>query len=290
MESTIILWGPFAISAFSLTFSVAAVAATLLALLEGQRKLLPGARMVDFSILTLAFGIAGGRLLYIIAVSQHNYRQEPALIFHLQDGGISFWGGFIAAFLALSVWSLLRKNNLARYLDAAAPALALGLAIGRIGYPMQGRTTAFSLPWAIPMDGKLVHPEGAYAIVLLMLLFIIIWRRRLKSRYDGELISWFVMGYALYNLLTDYFREITTIVWGLGLGQLASVAAFLLAALYLLLVPKNYISSRFFNSRMNSRSSRLANLGSAFFFAALLAVFVAFYYLVNGLPAFMTAL
>jgi hypothetical protein len=140
------------------------------------------------------------------------------------------------------------------------------------------------------MDGQLVHPDGAYAIVLLMLLFIIIWRRRLKSRYDGELISWFVMGYALYNLLVDYFGEITTVVWGLGLGQLASAAAFLLAALYLLLVPKNYISSRFISSGMNRRSSRLANLGRAFFFAVILAVFVAFYYLVNGLPAFMTAL
>ena len=86
-------------------------------------------------------GILGGKIYYAILFSDWRLLFDRA--------GIVWYGGFIGGFLALA-WTLHRRQlPFARTLDATAPGLALGYAIGRIGCFLvgddYGRPT--DLPW-----------------------------------------------------------------------------------------------------------------------------------------------
>ena len=106
---------------------------------------------------------------------------------------MSLWGGLLVALLALLFWAARKNLIIERYLDAAAPALALSLAIGNTGALLKGKVMAGPYPWGIEFAGKYYHPDGAYMIVLLLVLFFILRRRRAKRAYEGELFAWFLL-------------------------------------------------------------------------------------------------
>src|SRR4051812_9683485 len=85
---------------------------------------------VDSALAGVVGGLAGAKLLWVI-----EHRGEDALLsLLLSRGGMSWFGGFvggIAAGLVVMHWKRLPKVAV---LAAAAPALAVGQAIGRIGW------------------------------------------------------------------------------------------------------------------------------------------------------------
>src|SRR5207248_1870973 len=100
-------------------------------------------------------GLIGGRIYFLVSTPS----QVPPDWwgpFAIWKGGLGIWGG-IAAGAAAGVWVLRRrldKADVLRFLDAAAPALLVAQAIGRIGnYFNQelfgGPTT---LPWGLQID------------------------------------------------------------------------------------------------------------------------------------------
>ena len=72
-------------------------------------------------------------------------------------GGLTWYGGFVLATLLLIVYARSRGIPVLRALDAMAPALALGYAIGRVGCYLVGDDygQAASVPWAV------AFPDGA---------------------------------------------------------------------------------------------------------------------------------
>src|SRR5206468_5080377 len=87
------------------------------------------ASALDCAVLGVMGGFAGAKLLW--AIEHHG--EEPILSLLLSRGGLSWFGGLIGGIgtgLALMWW---RRLRLIPVLAAAAPALAIGHAIGRIG-------------------------------------------------------------------------------------------------------------------------------------------------------------
>ncbi|HHX87719.1 MAG TPA: hypothetical protein GX693_06040 [Firmicutes bacterium] len=285
MDTIIFPWGPFTISVLSLSFSVAIIISLIMVYIAGRRSNLSVQTVIDFILICLVSGVIGGRLTHVLAVNRSYYLQHLDQIIHLQDGGMSFWGGFILALVAVMIWSGRRNYILKPYLDAAAPALALGLSIGRIGYPWQGKIMSAPYPWGIIKDGQVVHPEGVYAIILLMLLYIYLTHRRRQVHYQGELILIFIAGYGLINLIVDHFSRLP-VVWGWATaGQLVSLAMIILAVTYFIGGSKIYSSSYYFNQRIYRRPpSRFKLPARILWLAVLTAAQVYSYYLINGIP------
>ena len=104
-----------------------------------------------------------------------------------EPGGLSWFGGFAGGILAgVLVLQVKRLPKLA-VLAAAAPALAIGHAIGRIGCFLVGDDYGrpSDLPWAVAFPEGLpptmipVHPTQLYEAIALVPLAILLfgWRR-----------------------------------------------------------------------------------------------------------------
>ena len=177
--------------------------------------------MIDFVIIAFIGGMAGSRLVYAVLFDFYYYLENPSRLFWLQDGGMSLWGGLLVALLALLFWAARKNLIIERYLDAAAPALALSLAIGNTGALLRGKLMASPYPWGIEYAGKYYHPDGAYMIVLLLVLFFIL-RRRGRSGLTRE--SYLPGFYGLWpaQFGCRLFRESETFLWHFTAGQAAS--------------------------------------------------------------------
>lgn len=183
-------------------------------------------------------GLVGARLTYILSFPSELVADPIGTIF--SSAGFVFYGGFIAG--AISVVVLLRreKKNVLRFADFAAPALAVGYAIGRIGCQLSGDGDygiPSLLPWAVsyqlgivPTDpGVLVHPTPVYETLLSLLLASLLLSRFGSSLRQGLPFIIFL----LVSSVSRFFVEFLRIEPVLTLGQDLSITQAQLVAVLL---------------------------------------------------------
>ena len=100
-------------------------------------------------------------------------RLNPRQIWSFQDGGLSFLGGFLGAFLLVQIFILLTGSTSKRLLDTAVPSLVLASAISRIGNTPGGLPVSSSLPWALEVKGEYQHPDQVYLIIMLYIFCLL---------------------------------------------------------------------------------------------------------------------
>jgi prolipoprotein diacylglyceryl transferase len=122
-------------------------------------------------------GLVGGRL-YFLATSWNEVPDHWWGPFAIWEGGLGLWGGIAAGTLA-GLWVLRRRGaDIGRFMDAAAPALLVAMAIGRVGnyfnQELFGRPT--SLPWGLEIEPA-HRPDGyeAFATFQPTFLYELIW-------------------------------------------------------------------------------------------------------------------
>jgi len=92
--------------------------------------------MIDLLVIGALLGILGARALYLI---QYSDRIEGFWdLFAIWKGGLVFHGGLITATVGLILYIRKKKLPVWKVADAAAPAVMLGLAFGRIGCFLNG--------------------------------------------------------------------------------------------------------------------------------------------------------
>jgi prolipoprotein diacylglyceryl transferase len=135
------------------------------------------------------------------------------------DGGLGIWGGIACGTLA-GLWVLRRRGaDAAAFMDAAAPALLVAQAIGRVGnyfnQELFGRPT--TLPWGLEISPAhrplgyaqyaTFHPTFLYEIVWNLLLAGALVRlgHRRRIRPPG-LFALYVAGYSLGRIGEELLR------------------------------------------------------------------------------------
>jgi phosphatidylglycerol:prolipoprotein diacylglycerol transferase len=93
-------------------------------------------RMADVLFIAALLGIIGARGLYII--QYHTELEGFWDYFKIWKGGLVFYGGLILATVGLMGFVLWKKLPVWKLADAAAPAVMIGLAFGRIGCFLNG--------------------------------------------------------------------------------------------------------------------------------------------------------
>jgi len=118
----------------------------------------------DFCFYMLAVGILGSRLVYVF----QNFKQFEGRgheILYIWQGGLVWYGGFALSTLFAFWWLWRKKLPVLKITDAAALAVALGLAIGRWGCFCAGDDYGrLVMTEEIGADGKVLldadgHPE-----------------------------------------------------------------------------------------------------------------------------------
>ncbi len=189
-------------------------------------------QLLDLYFLLILGLILGARLGYVLFYNLKDYLQHPWEVVAVWHGGMSFHGGMAGAFLA--GWWFCRKNRVSLFSlgDLVITTAPIGLGLGRlanfINGELFGRVT--SVPWGMifPQGGPLPrHPSQLYEAILEGgVIFTILWVRKNKTAFRGELVADFLILYGLFRFLVEFFREPDAQIgylWGfLTMGQLLS--------------------------------------------------------------------
>jgi phosphatidylglycerol---prolipoprotein diacylglyceryl transferase len=201
----------------------AAYLAALWWLLRGARREKLNTEIVaSLGLWSIVGAILGAKLLLILR-SLSFYLEEPSQLWSLttlQSAG-DFYGGFAGALIAVAIF-FARRPQIPRWkvADLAAPAIALGQGIGRIGCFMAGddygRPT--NLPWAVSFTDPdaaqvggaplnvLLHPVQLYESAFCFLLFFFLARKSKNKKFEGQLILAYSLLYAAGRFMIEFVR------------------------------------------------------------------------------------
>ena len=232
--------GPLFVHAYGLAYVFAVIAAVAITTRRWGRAGGDRALVYEVAIWGFPAGLIGGRL-YFLATS---WDQVPAHWwgpFAVWDGGLGIWGGVACGTLA-GLWVLRRRGaDIPRFLDAAAPALLVAQAIGRLGnyfnQELFGGPTG--LPWALQISPAhrppgyeqfaTFHPTFLYEIVWnLLLAALLVWLGHHRRIRAPGLFALYVAGYSLGRIGEELLRvDPAHHILGLRLNLYVATALFI---------------------------------------------------------------
>ena len=246
--------GSFFVRYYGIIIMVGALAAAYLAEREARRRDLESDLVWDGLIWVLIGGILGARLWHIFTpppsmveqgITTAYYLTHPLDAINIRNGGLGIPGAVIGGALALYLFSRRRKLNFAIWADIAAPALALGQAIGRWGnyfnQELYGAPT--TLPWAITIDPvyrlpafrelATYHPLFLYeSLWNLANMFFLLWvgRRFKEWLRPGDLFLFYLVGYPIGRFFLEFLRLDAAELAGVNANQTLMLVVLVLAA------------------------------------------------------------
>jgi prolipoprotein diacylglyceryltransferase len=177
-------------------------------------------------------GAVGARLSSMVEGAIHDGPHGLALAW--EYGGRSILGGLAGAYVGAQIGKRIGgyKGHTGNFF---APAVAVGLAIGRIGcFLTEPPGRASALPWAIRIHpsvassmpqcepcqhGASMHPSFIYEIVFLLLCAYAMRRWGARMIVPGSLFLAFLSAYSGFRFLVEFTRVNPVNSWGLTGSQ-----------------------------------------------------------------------
>jgi phosphatidylglycerol:prolipoprotein diacylglycerol transferase len=237
--------GPLAVYSYGMMMALGFLAADYVISLDCRRRGITTDYASSMVVWAAIVGIASSRLLDIIN-NFHAYWADPkSMIF--SGSGFVWYGGMFGGIFATYLVSRYYKVSFLKTIDMAAPALAIGQAIGRIGCQLSGDGDwglPSKLPWAMSyphaivgwnsqtvltldahgqlvsgfFPGVRVHPAPIYETLMYTVIFVILWRSRGRFA-DGRLFFLYFMLAGAARFLVEFVRVNPRIFLGLSEAQ-----------------------------------------------------------------------
>jgi phosphatidylglycerol:prolipoprotein diacylglycerol transferase len=251
--------GPLNVYSFGLMMAIGFIVANYVLVSEFKRKKLDPNFANKLTILAIIFGIAGSKILSLIE-NWRDFLSDP-IGMALSPGGLTWYGGFILAFIV--IFLAIRKKNykFMSVADAFAPALILGYGVARLGCHFSGDGDygmPTKLPWGVnysngivppaiafkdfpqiadkypggivPND-TLLHPTPIYEFVACVLIFLFLWKIRKNPHPEGQLFMLYLIFAGLERLLVEFIRLNPRLLFGLSEAQLISIPLILIGVI-----------------------------------------------------------
>jgi phosphatidylglycerol:prolipoprotein diacylglycerol transferase len=206
---------------------------------ESRRRRWPAHEVIPITLSALVGGMIGARVAMLFfagwdawpAVFVQQTYFDPAV------GPGSILGAVIGAYVGghLAARSLGKTGCTC---DAFAPAMALGLSVGRIGDYLSGEDgigKPSTAPWAVPAPGVdyLVHPAPLYDATFNLFWFAALVAMRDRPAFqDGNLLKLAIGGYAVFRFFVEFVRNNQAIAFGLTAQQYSCVVLAALVVVY----------------------------------------------------------
>lgn len=191
------------------------------ATLRARRENISAERIADVTLWVMAGSVIGARFVYVTTYWKEEFANQPFReVFMVQHGGLVYYGGFLGATLAGTIFILWKKMPFWKTADVFAPSIALGSVFGRIGCLLNGCCYGrkCDLPWAITFTNPQAHefsdtplnvplqPTQIYDALLNLILYLALaWRFR-RKKFDGEIFALYLAGYAICRFIVEFFR------------------------------------------------------------------------------------
>jgi phosphatidylglycerol:prolipoprotein diacylglycerol transferase len=197
---------------------------------EARRRRWPAHEVVPITLAAFVGGVLGARLAMLFF---QGWDVAPVVFdyFALFDPSIgpgSILGGIGGAYAGGYLAS--RSLNVGCTCDAFAPAMALGMGVGRIGDFLSaedGLGKETTLPWGVPLPGVdyLVHPAPLYDAAFSFVWFgALLALRNRPWLQDGDLLKIGLGGYAAFRFCVEFVRNNLVLAFGLTGQQFACLA------------------------------------------------------------------
>lgn len=191
---------------------------------------------LDLAIRAVAGAVLGSRMVYVIFHWQY-FKDAPAQMFSLSQGGMSFMGALTTGLIISYVYCRKRKISWLKTCDTALLGVLFGQIIGKAG-DFFGRTNLGTYS-----DGRLamqvaiadidvqqsiaagnarmihgdyiqVHPLFLYEIIGLVILYALIATIYKRQKIYGLVLGSYLIGYSMINFVTEFIRLDTIRVVG----------------------------------------------------------------------------
>jgi len=268
--------GPIHIYFFGVMIALGIIAASLVAFKEAERQRVSEDLVLNLIIITVLSGIAGARIFYILFYNPSYYFNDPLEVFHITEGGLSIHGGIITAMAVGFIYSKIKKESFFKLADITVISVALAQGIGRVGCDVFGKPMAKVMPWGINVGYEILHPVQVYEFLLDYILFFILWRKKEKKKYEGQLFIVYFIGFSIIRGIVEFFR-INPLVWGpFSVSHLLSLIFIVLGLIIYALINRRYDKAFTGNVKKSSLLKQLIS------FILLTAISLNIFYYVQG--------
>lgn len=196
--------------------------------------------ILDNIIISVALGILGARLAYVMAYWDQYSSYKEALSFY--GGGFVSFGGMITGAIVLALILKAQKENILHWFDVTATGFFLGLAMGRIGEIFAGEFSgvATNSNFLQAYLGTGVVAVPVFETLLCVLLFSVgFYILKQKNKYkEGFALSVLLLFYFGIRFIIDFQRVESKLFMDLSLGQMVSIVLFIFSAIVLLKIKR----------------------------------------------------
>jgi phosphatidylglycerol:prolipoprotein diacylglycerol transferase len=225
--------GPFRIYSYGLMLALGVLVTSWFVAREAKKINVSRDMVYDLAFWVVLGGILGARLFYVF-LNLSFFLSEPLETLMVQKGGLA-WQGSLAGGLVAAVFFLRQREvPVFKFLDLAAPYVALGHAIGRVGCFLNGCCYGKPVAWGVrfPLLEGPVHPAQLYMVAGQLAIFAMLLFFRRHARYDGQVFVWYLMLSAVERFMIEFFRGDHEVYLGLSIFQY--VCLFILTAALIL--------------------------------------------------------
>lgn len=185
-------------------------------------------KILTLSIFILPISIISARI-YFLLFNLHYYFQNPIEILNIRNGGLAIYGGIIGAIITLVIFC--KKNNIKMLdmMDYLVPFLPLAQSIGRWGnffnIEAYGIETNNIFRMGILENGRYiqVHPAFLYESTCTFIIFLILFIKRNKREYSGQLTYMYFFLYGIVRTIIEGIRVDSLMVGNIRISQILSI-------------------------------------------------------------------
>lgn len=210
---------------YAMIISLGIVLGVLLAKRRAKHYGFTADDVTDIVLICVPAAIICARIYYVI-FEWERYAGDWFAMINIRNGGLAIHGGVIGGVLAGYFLCRVKKRSFVKGVDLIAPSIILGQAVGRWGNFMNNEAHGgpTDLPWAIQVNGQMVHPTFFYesAANLLILLFLLYYDKHHKKA-DGEVFLLYGILYSLVRFFIEGLRTDSLYIGGIRTAQLISV-------------------------------------------------------------------
>jgi phosphatidylglycerol---prolipoprotein diacylglyceryl transferase len=248
--------GPITVYSYGLMMALGFIAADIACTSEFKRHGYKGEWASTLILWTAISGVVGSRI-YDVVDNWSHYAAHPAEII-FSGAGFVWYGGLAGGLIASYFIARYYKIRWLVMLDMAAPGLAIGQAIGRIGCQLSGDGDwgmVSKVPWAMAYHNAIVgwtgrtvlalkgnqlvaapgcndfgcapwvrvHPAPVYETILYTGVFLFLWSIRKKIQVDGRIVYLYLVMAGGARFMVEFIRVNPRVLWGLSEAQLIAL-------------------------------------------------------------------
>lgn len=204
-----------------------------------KKNVWPHERVTDIAMVAAVAGIVGSKLFSVLENFDMFLRDPIGEAF--SGSGLTIYGGLILCFIVVPYYIHKKGISVMHMLDATAPSVILGYAVGRMGCQLSGdgdwgivnetaKPSWFIFPdwmwaWDYPRNvlnqgEKIadctfeychrlvpnVYPTPIWEIIMALGIFGILWALRSRVKYTGTLFSLYLVLNGIERFFIEFFR------------------------------------------------------------------------------------